>query len=188
MQDTPHGKTPTRPALLPKTCQQRARILSARSVNTPPPPLAERGHRALGSALASSRMLVVGLWHVALAPCAPTRVGRVRQPPTMVADPTARLPRVPQSPEEMVEHAARAVARGAAAGALRQTVRVVVPDDKRAYKVFGAVEIQGTSAPEDLDPWPGGLLQQYPIALDLGRRLLAGDTAGIHRRYSGDIA
>ena len=132
-------------------------------------------------------MLVVGLWHVALAPCAPTRVGRVRKPPTMVADPTARLPRVPQSPEEMVEHAARAVARGAAAGALRQTVRVVVPDDKRAYKVFGAVEIQGTSAPEDLDPWPGGLLQQYPIALDLGRRLLAGDTAEIHRRYSGDI-
>ena len=101
----------------------------------------------------------------------------------MVAEPTARLPRVPQSPEEMVEQAARAVARGAAAGALRQTVRIVVPDDQRAYKVFGAeiqgvefgVEIQGTSAPEDLDPWPGGLLQQYPIALDLGRCILAGD-------------
>ena len=130
-------------------------------------------------------MLIAGLWHVALAPCASTRVARVRQPPTMVAEPTARLPRVPQSPEEMVEQAARAVARGAAAGALRQTVRIVVPDDQRAYKVFGGeiqgvefgVEIQGTSAPEDLDPWPGGLLQQYPIALDLGRRLLAGDTA-----------
>ena len=54
-------------------------------------------------------MLVVGLWHVALAPCAPTRVGRVRQPPTMVADPTARLPRVPQSPEEMVEQAVEVI-------------------------------------------------------------------------------
>jgi len=105
----------------------------------------------------------------------------------MVADPTARLPRVPQSPEEMVEHAARAVARGAAAGALRQTVRVVVPDDKRAYKVFGAVEIQGTSAPEDLDPWPGGLLQQYPIALDLGRRLLAGVTGASERAVTDQV-
>ena len=41
------------------------------------------------------------------------------------------------------------------------------------------MEIQGTSAPEDLDPWPGGLLQQYPIALDIGRRILAGETAEI---------
>ena len=49
-----------------------------------------------------------------------------------------------------------------------------MPDDQRSFKVFGVVEIQGTSAPEDLDPWPGGLLQQYPIALDLGRRMLAG--------------
>ena len=140
-------------------------------------------------------MLIAGLWHVALAPCASTRVARVRQPPTMVAEPTARLPRVPQSPEEMVEQAARAVARGAAAGALRQTVRIVVPDDQRAYKVFGAqiqgvefgVEIQGTSAPEDLDPWPGGLLQQYPIALDLGRRILAGVTGASERGVTDQV-
>ena len=113
----------------------------------------------------------------------------------MVADPTARLPRVPQSPEEMVEQAARAVARGAAAGALRQTVRIVVPDDKRAYKVFGGeiqgvefgVEIQGTSAPEDLDPWPGGLLQQYPIALDIGRRILAGVTGASERGVTDQV-
>jgi hypothetical protein len=122
--------------------------------------------------------MLVGFWPAALALCASTRLPRVPQSPTMVADATARLPRVPQSPEEMVKHAARAVARGAAAGALRQTVRIVVPDDQRAYKVFGAVEIQGTSAPEDLDPWPGGLLQQYPIALDLGRRMLAGQGYG----------
>ena len=32
--------------------------------------------------------------------------------------------------------------------------------------------IQGTSAPEDLDPWPGGLQQQFPIALDLGKEML----------------
>ena len=25
-------------------------------------------------------------------------------------------------------------------------------------------------APEDLDPWPGGLLQQYPIAVDLAKQ------------------
>ena len=55
---------------------------------------------------------------------------------------------------------------------MRQCVKVVVPDDTRTYKVFGAVPIQGTSAPEDLDPWPGGLAQQYPIALDLGKQML----------------
>jgi len=106
----------------------------------------------------------------------------------MVSDAaTTRLPRVPQSPEEMVKHAARAVARGAAAGALRQTVRIVVPDDQRSFKVFGVVEIQGTSAPEDLDPWPGGLLQQYPIALDLGRRMLAGVTGASERTVTDQV-
>ena len=47
---------------------------------------------------------------------------------------------------------------------MRQCVKVVVPDDTRTYKVFGAVPTHGTSAPEDLDPWPGGLAQRYPIA------------------------
>jgi len=82
------------------------------------------------------------------------------------------LPRVPQSPDEMVQRAATAVARAAGSGVQRQVVKIVVPDDTRSYKVFGRVEIAGTSAPEDLDPWPGGLKQQYPIALDLARKML----------------
>ena len=70
---------------------------------------------------------------------------------------------IPRSPDEMVRRARRH---------RRQIVKLVVPDDQRSYKVFGAVPIQGTSAPEDLDPWPGGLKQQYPIALGLARELL----------------
>jgi len=85
---------------------------------------------------------------------------------------TTNLPRIPQSPEEMVQRAADSISRAVKAGVTRQLVRIVVPDDERTYKVFGAVEIQGTSAPEDLDPWPGGLKQQYPIALGLGRKML----------------
>ena len=91
----------------------------------------------------------------------------------MCAPSTARL-RVPTSPDEMMQRAAAAVSRAQSAGILRQVVQIVVPDDQRTYKVFGQVEIQGTSAPEDLDPWPGGLLQQYPIALSLGRQMLQG--------------
>ena len=48
---------------------------------------------------------------------------------------TGRLPRLPQSPQEMVQDAVAAVARGAAAGVNRQIVKVVVPDDERLYKV-----------------------------------------------------
>ena len=72
----------------------------------------------------------------------------------------------------MVRRAAAAVKRAADEGVRRQRILVVVPDDEREYMVFGAVPIQGTSAPEDLDPWPGGLKQQYPIALELGKSLL----------------
>ena len=90
----------------------------------------------------------------------------------LCATPATTLPRVPRSPDEMLQRAAAACVRAKDAGVLRQLVRVVVPDDERSYKVFGAVEIQGTSAPEDLDPWPGGLKQQYPIALELGRKML----------------
>ena len=86
--------------------------------------------------------------------------------------PALQLPRVPQSPTEMIERAASAVKRAAEAGVLRQTVKIVVPDDERTFKVFGVVEIEGTSAPEDLDPWPGGLKQQYPIALEQARTLI----------------
>lgn len=53
--------------------------------------------------------------------------------------------------------------------------------------VFGAVPIQGTSAPEDLDPWPGGLQQQYPIALDLGKQLLSTVTGGSERTTTAQV-
>ena len=64
---------------------------------------------------------------------------------------------------------------------------MVVPDDTREYKVFGAVPIQGTSAPEDLDPWPGGLKQQFPIALDLGKQMLMGVTGASERAVSDQV-
>ena len=70
---------------------------------------------------------------------------------------------------------------------MRQSVKVVVPDDTRTYKVFGAVPIQGTSAPEDLDPWPGGLAQQYPIALDLGKQMLQAVTGASDRTVSDQV-
>jgi len=63
----------------------------------------------------------------------------------------------------------------------------VIPDDTRTYKVFGAVEISGTSAPEDLDPWPGGLKQQFPIALGLGREMLQGVTGASERECSDSV-
>ncbi|EOD34426.1 hypothetical protein EMIHUDRAFT_111272 [Emiliania huxleyi CCMP1516] len=88
---------------------------------------------------------------------------------------------IPRSPDEMVRRAAAAVTRASQAGVRRQIVKLVVPDDQRSYKVFGAVPIQGTSAPEDLDPWPGGLKQQYPIALGLARELLQGVTGASER-------
>ena len=94
---------------------------------------------------------------------------------------------VPQSADEMMQRAAAAVARGVEAGVLRQTIKVAVPDDTREYKVFGAVPIQGTSAPEDLDPWPGGLKQQYPIALGLGRQLLCAVTKSSAEAVSDQV-
>lgn len=100
---------------------------------------------------------------------------------------TTPLPRVPQSPDEMIQRAAAAVVRASKAGITRQTVKIVVPDDTRTYKVFGAVEISGTSAPEDLDPWPGGLKQQFPIALDLGRELLQGVTGASSAGVSDQV-
>jgi len=97
----------------------------------------------------------------------------------------APLQGVPRSADEMMQRAAAAVKRAKDDGALRLVVKVVVPDDTRMYKVFGAVPIQGTSAPEDLDPWPGGLRQQYPIALGLGRQLLS-DVTGASERMCTD--
>jgi len=79
------------------------------------------------------------------------------------------------------------VTRASQAGVRRQIVKLVVPDDQRSYKVFGAVPIQGTSAPEDLDPWPGGLKQQYPIALGLARELLQGVTGASERLITDQV-
>jgi len=94
---------------------------------------------------------------------------------------------IPRSPDEMVRRAAAAVTRASQAGVRRQIVKLVVPDDQRSYKVFGAVPIQGTSAPEDLDPWPGGLKQQYPIALGLARELLQGVTGASERLITDQV-
>jgi len=97
------------------------------------------------------------------------------------------LPTIPTSPEDMISRAAASAARAAGAGVLRQTIQIIVPDDTRTFKVFGMVEIKGTSAPEDLDPWPGGLLQQYPIALSLGRQLLAQITSAASDAISDQV-
>ena len=57
---------------------------------------------------------------------------------------TPRLRGLPSSPEDMMTRCAAAVSRAAEAGIMRQSVKVVVPDDTRTYKVFGAVPIQGS--------------------------------------------
>jgi len=69
------------------------------------------------------------------------------------------LLRVPASPDAMIADAARAIVAARDAGHRRLVVRIVVPP-------------LDTLRPEDLDPWPGGLAQQYPYALDLARQLL----------------
>lgn len=68
---------------------------------------------------------------------------------------------VPNSAEAMIRRAAAAVTHARDAGNNRQIVRIVVPQLE-------------TVRPEDLDPWPGGLAQQYPYAMDLSRELLGG--------------
>jgi len=100
---------------------------------------------------------------------------------------TQELPRVPSSPREMMLRAAAAVTRAASSDVKRQVVRIVVPDDERTYKVFGAVEIQGTSAPEDLDPWPGGLKQQFPIALELAKQMMREVTGASQAAISDQV-
>ena len=77
---------------------------------------------------------------------------------SMLADGPALV--VPQSPEDMVAQAAAAVESAAKAGYKRLVVKLVIPTDP----VY--------DNPEDLDPWPGGLKQQYPIALPLVRQML----------------
>lgn len=68
--------------------------------------------------------------------------------------------RVPSSPDDMVARAADAVRAARAAGKTRLIVSLVVPTDPEFDQ------------PADLDPWPGGLKQQYPIALELARAML----------------
>lgn len=68
--------------------------------------------------------------------------------------------RVPRSADEMVVAAARAVSAARAEGKTRLLLRLVVPTDP------------AFDQPADLDPWPGGLKQQYPIALGLSKDVL----------------
>ena len=77
---------------------------------------------------------------------------------------SSSLPRVPVSPDAMVSAASRAISAASSAGHRRLVVRLVVPP-------------LPSVAPEDLDPWPGGLAQQYPYALELARALM-GKTVG----------
>jgi hypothetical protein len=67
---------------------------------------------------------------------------------------------VPNSPSEMVSSAAAAVRTARDAGFNRLIVNIIIPTDPEFDQ------------PADLDPWPGGLKQQYPIALDLAREVL----------------
>eukprot|EP00965_Chrysotila_dentata_P242374 6204840-Pleurochrysis_carterae.AAC.1 len=66
---------------------------------------------------------------------------------------------VPQSPGQMVSAAAAAVGRAREAGHNRLIVKLIVP-------------LLDSVKPEDLDPWPGGLAQQYPYAMDLGKQMM----------------
>lgn len=84
-----------------------------------------------------------------------------------------RMPELPMSPEDMIDRAAGAVARAKKDGKLRQIVKMKVPRDTRTYKVLGLVEIEGTDSPEDLDPWPGGYPQQYPIVSAMCKNMMA---------------
>lgn len=82
--------------------------------------------------------------------------------------------RVPTSPEIMIADAARSVAAARAAGQRRLIVRIVVPQ-------------LDTVRPEDLDPWPGGLAQQYPYALSLARQLLCAAVGCAPSKVRGSI-
>jgi hypothetical protein len=82
--------------------------------------------------------------------------------------------RVPTSPEGMIADAARCVAAARDAGQRRLLVRIVVPQ-------------LDTVQPEDLDPWPGGLAQQYPYALDLARRLLCATVGCAPSQVCGSV-
>lgn len=68
---------------------------------------------------------------------------------------------VPESPAAMVRAAAGAVRAARERGESRLIVRLIVPTDP------------AFDQPADLDPWPGGLKQQYPIALGLARELMS---------------
>ena len=78
---------------------------------------------------------------------------------------------VPRTPTEMVDMAAAAVSAARETGKNRLVVDLIVPqlDSEEVYGFFteGSVPTGFIVKPEDLDPWPGGLKQQYPFAVDL---------------------
>lgn len=83
---------------------------------------------------------------------------------------------VPRTPTEMVDMAAAAVRAAREAGKNRLVVDLIVPqlDSEEVYGFFteDSVPTGFIVKPEDLDPWPGGLKQQYPFAVDLARQCL----------------
>ena len=76
---------------------------------------------------------------------------------------------VPASPKEMVSRAAASIRRSRERGNMRQVVNIVVPIPETVLPE-GQRSIWDQDDP--IDPWPGGLKQQYPYALELGRALL----------------
>ena len=83
---------------------------------------------------------------------------------------------VPRTPTEMVDMAAAAARTARADGKNRLVLDIVIPqlDSEQVYGFFteGSVPTGFIVKPEDLDPWPGGLKQQYPFAIDLARQAL----------------
>lgn len=75
------------------------------------------------------------------------------------------VPSVPLSTPSMVRRAARSVRAAIADGRTRQSLDVFVP-------------LLPTVAPEDLDPWPGGLRQMATVALPIARDILRSAVRG----------
>ena len=75
---------------------------------------------------------------------------------------------VPQTPEQMISSAAAAVRRARDGGCRRQIVNIVVPLPTTVLREGKSMWDQD----DPIDPWPGGLKQQYPYASDLGSSLL----------------
>jgi len=87
---------------------------------------------------------------------------------SLLAVPAGALLAVPKSPEQMVASAAAGIRRARDTGCLRQIVNIVVPLPTTVLREGKSVWDQD----DPIDPWPGGLKQQYPYAVDLGRSIM----------------